>query len=106
MHDEYADVRDALACEPWIVSPWFKDRHRGDSTDELEVVCDAHAGEPAEYRPDYPLSFAAAGRIYADRPVYRFSVPNPSKERPVTEPAKPDLVLPSAPHDHDPMSCF
>ncbi len=106
VHDEHADVRDALACEPWIASPWFKDRHGGDSTDELEVVCDAHAGEPAEYRPDYPLSFAAAGRVYADRPVYRFSVPNPSKERPATEPAEPGPVPPSAPHDHDPMSFF
>lgn len=106
VHDEYADVRDALIREPWIASPWFKKRLKGGSVDELEVVCDARAGEPAEYRSDYPLSFAAAGRVYADRPVYRFRAPNPSGERPAVDPVQPASAPCNPPHDHDPMSCF
>lgn len=102
IHDEYDDVRDALRQESWIASPWFKNRRGVDSMDELEIVCDAREGEPAEYCSDYPLSFAAAGRTYADRPVYRFSVLNPSKEHPVTEAAEQC----GARYDHDPMSCL
>lgn len=103
VHDEYADVRDALAREAWIASEWFKGRCAGGFGDELEIACDARAGEPAEFFPDCPLSFAAAGRTYADRPVYRYSVPNPSKVRSVAE----HTELPhAAPGDHDPMSCL
>lgn len=103
VHDEHEDVRDALRREPWIASPWFQDRCRGDSADELEVVCDAREGEPAEYCPDFPLSFAAAGRAYTDRAVCRFRVPNPNRKRlGFAESASVCAV----PGDHDPMSCL
>ncbi len=102
VHDEYADVREALSREPWLASAWLKGRRGDDSAEELAVVCDAREGEPAEYHPDCPLSFAAAGRVYADRPVYRFSVPNPSWQRPAVEPAQAC----ASPCDHDPMSCL
>lgn len=103
VHDEYTDVRDALTREPWIASPWYQRTHAGDYVvDELDVACDARVGELVEYQPDYPLSFAAAGRVYADRPVYRFSVPNPSRMHPVVEPVQPCNMS----HDHDPMSCL
>lgn len=92
VHDEYDDVREALRYEPWIASEWYREGRNGAPAvvDELEVVWDARDGEVAEYRSDYPLSFAAAGRVYASRPVVRSRVPNPS--RPVLE--------------HDPMGCL
>ena len=102
IHDEYSDVRDALAQEPWIASSWFRNGRGVESMDELEIVCDAREGEPIEYCSDYPLSFAAAGRTYADRPVYRFSVLNPSKGHSVAETAEQH----GARYDHDPMSCL
>ncbi len=103
VRDEYADVREALTHEPWVASPWYQKTHASEGVaDELDVVCDAREGELAEYQPDYPLSFAATGRVYADRPVCRFSVPNPSRERAMGESGRPC----SAPHDHDPMSCL
>ena len=102
IHDEYGDVRDALAREPWIASPWFRNRRGVESMDELEIVCDAREGEPVEYCSDCPLSFAAAGRIYVDRPIYRFSVLNPSKEHPAAEAAAPLGAF----CDHNPMSCL
>ena len=103
VHDEYADVREALDCEPWIASEWFKGRSAGGSMDELEIACDARAGEPAEFFADCPLSFAAAGRAYADRPVYRYSVPNPSL---APSAAAPVGLSRAAPGEHDPMSCL
>lgn len=102
VHDEYADVREALAREPWIASEWFRRSRSGGSMDGLEIACDAHAGEPAEFFTDCPLSFAASGRTYADRPVYRYSVPNPSVASRAIVPA----VSCAAPNDHDPMSCL
>lgn len=100
VHDEYLDVRDALTREPWIASDWFKRSREADSMDVLEVTCDAREGEPAEYRPDRPLSFAAAGRVYADRAIFRFSVPNPGRERPSARTAS---RAGAAVLDHDPM---
>ena len=71
--DRYADVREALAAEPWIASKGYRRNHRWLS--ELEVACDAREGDPAESQTDYPVSFSGAGRTYASRGVYRFRVP-------------------------------
>ena len=91
VRDDYDDVRDAVLREPWIAAPWYREGRRGASAaDELEVVWDAREGENPEYQRDCPVSFAAAGRVYTDRPVVRRRIPNPNR----------------AVHDHDPMACL
>lgn len=72
---EAQDVRRVLAREPWRASERYKSRH----TDvlALEMVADARDGEVCESWADYPLTYSAAGRRYACRPVTRLRVPNP-----------------------------
>lgn len=74
LHDEYADVREALERHPWLASDWYKKKHKAV---ELEVAADAREGEPCESQADYPLSFSDAGRRYAGRSVCRYRIPNP-----------------------------
>ncbi|MDI9590259.1 MAG: type I-E CRISPR-associated protein Cas5/CasD [Acidobacteriota bacterium] len=76
--ESYTDVRNALGCIPWLASEWFKERcaQRGSGFPDLEVVCDALEGEPAEERMDVPLSFGRIRR-YAPRRVFRGWVANP-----------------------------
>lgn len=106
VHDEYVDVRDAMAHEAWIASPWYRRRFGADCLSELEVTCDAREGELAEYCPDYPLSFAAAGRAYTDRAVFRFRVPNPDGACGRATDAADAVGAQAARPDHDPMSCL
>lgn len=72
---EAQDVRQVLAREPWMASERYKSCH----TDvlALEMVADARDGEVCESWADYPLTYSAAGRRYACRPVTRLRVPNP-----------------------------
>ena len=72
---EARDVRQVLAREPWRASEQYKSRHVDVLT--LEVVADARDGEVCESWADYPLTYSAAGRRYACRPVTRLRVPNP-----------------------------
>lgn len=72
---EAQDVRKVLVKEPWRASERYKSRHADVLT--LEVVADARDGEVCESWADYPLTFSAAGRRYACRPVTRLRVPNP-----------------------------
>lgn len=106
--DEERDVRSVLAKEPWSASERYKSRHP--KVPKLEVVADARDGEQCESWADYPITYSAAGRRYACRPVVRLRVPNPDVEpfaggcrpegRPVESgaPAESGVVL-----DHDPM---
>ena len=73
-----SDVRDALARTSWVAAEWFKERcaRSEDGFPDLEVACDARAGEPVEERMDVPLSFGRVRR-YAPRPVFRGWVANP-----------------------------
>lgn len=74
IHDEYADVRQALDSEPWHAAKWYRRRYR---QPDLEIVCDAMEGEDTSVQSDLPLSFSSTGRKYADRVVYRYRIPNP-----------------------------
>ena len=74
IHDEYADVRQALDSEPWHAAKWYRRRYR---QPDLEIVCDAMEGEDTSVQSDLPLSFSSTGRKYADRAVYRYRIPNP-----------------------------
>ena len=78
---EFDDIRQVLACWPWLASDWYRRRMTGPdgSLPDLEVTCDAREGEPAESRPDFPLSYSMSGRRYAGRPVVRLRVPNPDE---------------------------
>lgn len=76
VHDEYEDVREALASEPWVASKRASERRAPIS--DLELVCDARPGEPCDYVADYPLSYSVEGRSYARRGVVRLRVANPS----------------------------
>ncbi|MCH3949217.1 MAG: type I-E CRISPR-associated protein Cas5/CasD [Olsenella sp.] len=101
VRDDYQDVRSALSSEHWLATRRYRRRHQ--QVTELEVACDARAGEVAESQADLPLSFSGAGRKYAGRGVYRFRIPvnqlgggrAPTVSSSATE-------LP----DHDPMSFF
>ena len=75
INGEAQDVRQVLSREPWRASERYKSRH----TDvlALEMVADARDGEACESWADYPLTYSAAGRRYACRPVTRLRVPNP-----------------------------
>ena len=75
INGEARDVRQVLSREPWRASERYKSRH----TDvlALEMVADARDGELCESWADYPLTYSAAGRRYACRPVTRLRVPNP-----------------------------
>lgn len=75
MHEEYRDVRDALARAPWIASEWYR---RRSPIPRLEVAFDARLGEPCSYQADDPLSFSGEGRRYGQRAVVRAYVDNPS----------------------------
>lgn len=72
---EAHDVRQVLAREPWRASERYKSRHV--DVFALEVVADARDGEVCESWADYPLTYSAAGRRYACRPVTRLRIPNP-----------------------------
>lgn len=78
IHDEYADIRQALESEPWHALDWYRRRYR---YPDLEIVCDALEGENAATQSDLPLSFSSSGRRYADRAVRRYRIPNPDKPR-------------------------
>lgn len=67
IHDEYADVRQALDSEPWHAAKWYRRRYR---QPDLEIVCDAMEGEDTSVQSDLPLSFSSTGRKYADRVVF------------------------------------
>ncbi|MDF7641705.1 type I-E CRISPR-associated protein Cas5/CasD [Bifidobacterium sp. ESL0784] len=98
VHDEYDDVRQALAQEPWRASDYYKSRH---NLPQLEVACDAHPGENTENQDDLPLSFSIKHRQYAGRAVYHFSVPNP--DCPDVDIANDAGAMRFA-DDHDPMN--
>lgn len=72
VREEYADVREALSYEPWLATERY--RRRNPRVKELEVACDARAGETAESQDDQPLSFSGSCRRYAGRGVHRFRV--------------------------------
>lgn len=75
INGEARDVRQVLAREPWGASERYKSRHADVLV--LEMVADARDGEVCESWADYPLTYSAAGRRYACRPVTRLRVPNP-----------------------------
>lgn len=97
LHEGYGDVREALACEPWLASERFRALH-GDVA-ELDVACDARDGELCESQADYPLSFSGEGRRYACRHVVRYKVANPD-----TVPAPAGEKNDGVESGHDPMS--
>ena len=70
-----ADMPLCLGINGEAQAERYKSRH----TDvlALEMVADARDGEACESWADYPLTYSAAGRRYACRPVTRLRVPNP-----------------------------
>ena len=75
INGEARDVRQVLSREPWSASERYKSLHM--DVLALEMVADARDGEVCESWADYPLTYGAAGRRYACRPVTRLRVPNP-----------------------------
>ena len=84
IHDEYADVRQALQSEPWHAADWYKKRY-GYPEQGLEIVCDALEDDGTESWSDLPLSFSSSGRRYADRAVRRYHTSGPDSEGPKSE---------------------
>ncbi|MBT1171796.1 type I-E CRISPR-associated protein Cas5/CasD [Bifidobacterium sp. MA2] len=74
VHDEYADVRQALENESWKASPWYRRRY---PHPQLEIVCDAIEGEPSSDQMDAPVTFSQLGRRYSGRAVRRYRIDNP-----------------------------
>ncbi|PST47233.1 type I-E CRISPR-associated protein Cas5/CasD [Bifidobacterium callitrichos] len=74
VHDEYADVREALEHESWKASPWYRRRY---PHPQLEIVCDAIEGEASSEQMDIPVTFSQRGRRYAGRAVRRYRIDNP-----------------------------
>lgn len=107
LHDEYADVRDALSRYHWVAADWYQRRAR---VSDLEICCDAREGEPSLSQADSPLTFSGSGRKYASRGVYRFRVPIDSLEGAQQAKAPDRASAPSActsfPGGHDPMGFF
>lgn len=104
VHDEYADVRDALETEPWIATERY--RMHGVPPETLEVVYDAREGEACEYQTDLPLSFSAEGRRYAQRPVVRGMISNPSRQQSARESSDAVETPSTSDPTHDPLSFF
>lgn len=104
VHDEYADVREALEREPWHASAWYKRRY---PDQQLEIVCDAEDGESFLTQADMPVTFSQRDRRYAGRAVHRYRIDNPGIGSPATgrdagENDEPPTF--AATGDADPMS--
>lgn len=82
IHDEYADIRQALEQEPWHAASWYRRRYK---FPDLEIVCDALGNEATSAQSDLPLSFSSRGRKYADRAIYRYRIGNPDMPQSVND---------------------
>ncbi|MBO4208859.1 type I-E CRISPR-associated protein Cas5/CasD [Micromonospora echinofusca] len=90
VHEQTLD--GALTDWPWLAAEWY--RRRAARTIRLEIIRDAHPGEPAtETVPDEPISFDPAHRQHTWRSVLRRHVD-------VTN----DLAERAAVIEHDPLS--
>lgn len=75
VHDEYADVREALEKEPWHASSWYMRRY---PAQQLEIVCDAEDDELFLTQSDLPVTFSQKDRRYVNRAIHRYRIDNPS----------------------------
>lgn len=109
---DYEDVRSALMGEPWLASAQYKRMHR--RITQLEVICDAHDGEPSRIQADRPFSFSAEKRIYGARNAYTFWVPLAELSDPENDAGQVQTDASAANQDagrrydlvHDPMGFF
>ena len=84
-------LTDRLADWPWQAARWHQRAQRGHPTVRLEILRDAHDGDPlTETSPDAPVTFDPDHRQHAWRPVVR-------EHTTLTNP----LFRPAT--DHDPM---
>lgn len=101
VQDKYEGIRDALEHYEWQAAPWYRKCY---GYPKLEIVCDALPKEAGVSQSDMPLSFSQMHRKYAERPVHRYMIPNPDKDRDKNHMAQSVPTAHFADIEHDPMN--
>lgn len=111
IHDDFADVEDALANEPWHAQDWYKKRMcrryhlKRKHGVRLEVARDASGKEAQYFQADVPITFDSRHRRYASRGVIHDLVMVPyDAETPVSQDAENEAPMFFPGDGYDPMN--